>query len=69
MARTLIEQYQICRDRGHDSSHVITSGPQTYYRCKYCGTTYFDEVTRKERHYHPEVYEYLQNIKEEDPNR
>ena len=60
----LVDQYKICKERGHDSSHAINSGTQTYYRCKYCGKTYFDEIVRKEIKYVQDVYDYLQEIKE-----
>jgi hypothetical protein len=64
MPFSLIEQYKICLERGHDTSHAVGRGGRIDYRCKFCGTTFCDDVIRREVHYHEEVYPYIQGLKE-----
>ena len=59
---SLIDQYKICLERGHDTRHAISKGTISVYRCQYCGTSFHDEVVRKEMIYHPDVYAYLQSL-------
>lgn len=72
MCLSLIEQYEICLERGHDTSHSFGMGQLISYRCKYCGTMFHDETIRHETRHREEVHAYLKGKKrkeEENINR
>lgn len=42
-----IEQYKVCRERGHDPLPTsVSRGDKTFYCCKWCNVSYWWEVEK-----------------------